>query len=103
MSGGGKCPRPVVTACREILIERWSSGYVLDCQARGTRFKPQPCRSEIWIQIFSHAHPYSACGTTRPRVAEPVSSLKLTQSKEERVKRMGANTSVVKKTMNEIQ
>jgi len=63
---------------------------------RGPRFKPRSGQ-KFGSRFLLHARPYSTSGTTSQCIPEPVPSLELTSSEEERFERMGADTLVVKK------
>jgi len=56
-----------------------------------------PARADIWIEISVPCTPLSASGITSQWIPEPVPSLELAQREEERVERMIARTSVIKK------
>jgi len=74
---------------------------MLDCQVRSLKFKPWP-RQKFVSRFLFHAY---LSGTTSQWIPEPVQSLELTLSEEERVEQMGrpTDTSVIKKSMKEIQ
>src|SRR6218665_2067154 len=69
------------TSVIDLVSARRSSGWVLHCQLRGSRFKPWS-EQKFGSRFMLHAHPYSASETTSRWISrwilESVPNLELT-------------------------